>query len=121
VLNSTTKDFEGSLNLATRSLPCLPSALFEIHLGVNPDPLQSVPNEPVLPPSEPSKATSRKGNREQPSWFQAQDLTVLKAGSNEIEEIQHEISLFGSLKTVDVSNHYVLLLGSRILIRNLVT
>ena len=71
---------------------------------MNPDPLQSVPNEPVLPPSEPTKAALRKGNRDQPSWFQAQDLTVLKVGNNEIEEIQHEISLFGSLKTVDVSN-----------------
>jgi hypothetical protein len=71
---------------------------------VNPDPLRSVPNEPVLPPSEPTKAAMRKGNHDQPSWFQAQDLTVLKVGNNEIEEIQHEISLFGSLKTVDVSN-----------------
>jgi Leucine-rich repeat (LRR) protein len=78
---------------------------------VNPEPLQSVPNEPVLPPSEPTKA-SRKGNREQPSWFQAQDLTVLKVGNNEIEEIQHEISLFGSLKTVDVSNRFILRLIS---------
>jgi hypothetical protein len=74
---------------------------------VNPDPLRSVPNEPVLPP-EPTKATLRKGNRDQPSWFQSQDLTVLKVGNNEIEEIQHEISLFGSLKTVDVSNCCVL-------------
>ena len=78
---------------------------------MNPEPLQSVPNEPVLPP-EPTKAASRKGNRDQPSWYQAQDLTVLKVGSNEIEEIQHEISLFGSLKTVDVSNRYVLKLIS---------
>ena len=97
---------KGSLNLATRSLPCLPSALFEIHLGVNPDPLKSVPNEPVLPPSEPSKAALRRGNRDQTSWFESQDLTVLKAWNNEIEEVQHEISLFGSLKTVDVSIFY---------------
>lgn len=69
------------------------------------DPLQSVPDEPVLPSSEPTKASLRKGNRDQPSWFQAQDLTVLvlKVGNNEIEEIQRKISLFGSLKTVDVS------------------
>ena len=106
VLNSTIRVLKGSLNLVTRSLPCLPSALFEIHLGVNPDPLQSVPIEPVLPPSEPTKAALRKGNRDQPSWLQAQDLTVLKAGNNDIVEIQHEISLFGSLKTVDVSNRY---------------
>ena len=74
---------------------------------MKPDSLQSVPNEPVLPPSEPTKAALRKGNRDQPSWFQAQDLTVLKVGNNEIEEIQHEISMFGSLKTVDVSNCYI--------------
>ena len=74
---------------------------------MKPDSLQSVHNEPVLPPSEPTKAALRKGNRDQPSWFQAQDLTVLKVGNNEIEEIQHEISMFGSLKTVDVSNRYI--------------
>lgn len=79
---------------------------------MNPDPLQSVPNEPVLPPSEPTKAALRKGNHDKPSWYQAQDLTVLKVGNNEIEEIQHEISLFGSLKTVDVSNRFVLRLIS---------
>ena len=87
---------------------------------MTPEPLQSVPNEPALPP-EPPKTVSRKGNRDQPSWFQAQDLTVLKAGNNEIEEVQHEISLFGSLKTVDVSNFTLFMLGSRILTRNLVT
>ncbi|PPQ88886.1 hypothetical protein CVT25_009121 [Psilocybe cyanescens] len=89
----------GTLNLATRSLPCLPSALFEIHLGLNPDPLKSVPHEPVLPASE-SKPGRRGG--EKPAWFEAQDLTVLKAWNNDIQEIQHEISLFGSLKTIDL-------------------
>jgi hypothetical protein len=68
---------------------------------MTPDSLKSVPNEPVLPPAEPS--TGRRGrNQEKTAWFEAQDLTVLKAWNNEIEEIQHEISLFGSLKTVDV-------------------
>jgi hypothetical protein len=63
--------------------------------------LKSVPNEPALPPSE---GVGRKGrNLEKTTWFEAQDLTVLKAWNNEIQEIQHEISLFGSLKTVDVS------------------
>ncbi|KAF8959453.1 hypothetical protein BDZ97DRAFT_1906209 [Flammula alnicola] len=78
----------GSLNLATRALPCLPSALFEIHLGLTPDPLKSVPSEPVLPPSERS--------------LLEEDLTVLKAWNNDIQEVQHEISLFGSLKTIDL-------------------
>jgi len=100
VLNSNKRAlWKGSLNLATRDLPCLPSALFEIHLGLTPDPLKSVPNEPVLPASEPKP--SRRG-ASKPSWFEAQDLTVLKAWKNEIQEIQHEISLFGSLKTIDV-------------------
>ncbi|KAF8164729.1 hypothetical protein B0H34DRAFT_686326 [Crassisporium funariophilum] len=91
----------GSLNLATRSLPCIPSALFEIHLGVTPESLKSVPNEPALPPAE-LKVTSRRGGRDQPAWFEAQDLTVLKAWNNDIEEVQHEISMFGSLKTIDL-------------------
>ena len=96
---------EGSLNLATRSLPCLPSALFEIHLGVTPDPLKSVPNEPALPASEPKP--SRRGH-DKPSWYEAQDLTVIKAWNNDIQEVQHEISLFGSLKTVDVGSQSLL-------------
>lgn len=90
---------EGSINLSIRSLPCLPSALFEIHLGINPDPLKSVPIEPSIGTTVDTPATSRRGG---PSWFEAQDLTVLKAWHNEIIEIQPEISLFGSLKTVDV-------------------
>jgi len=73
-----------------------------MHLNITPDPLKSVPNEPVLPPSDPS-STRRGGNQTKATWFEAQDLTVLKAWNNEIVEIQHEISLFGSLKTVDVS------------------
>ncbi|RDB25694.1 Leucine-rich repeat-containing protein 40 [Hypsizygus marmoreus] len=92
----------GSLNLATRSLPCIPSALFEIHLGIKPDPLKSVPNEPVLPPSAPPDAPRRGGKRDTPAWFEAQDLQILKLWNNEIIEIQHEISLFGSLKTIDL-------------------
>ncbi|KAF8072052.1 hypothetical protein FPV67DRAFT_916442 [Lyophyllum atratum] len=91
----------GSLNLATRSLPCIPSALFEVHLGITPDPLKSVPNEPVLPPSAPSDAPKR-GKRDNPAWFEAQDLQILKIWNNDITEIQHEISLFGSLKTIDL-------------------
>ncbi|KAF9546309.1 L domain-like protein [Agrocybe pediades] len=89
----------GSLNLATRSLVCLPSALFEIHLGLTPDPLRSVPTEPELPVSE--TKVGRRGV-DKPAWFEAQDLTSLKAWNNDIQEIQHEISLFGSLKTVDL-------------------
>ncbi|RXW22601.1 hypothetical protein EST38_g3239 [Candolleomyces aberdarensis] len=93
----------GSLNIATRSLPCLPSALFEIHLSITPDPLKSVENEPKLPPAEEQPVGRRGGRRDAaPAWFEAQDLTVLKAWNNEITEIQHEISFFGSLKTVDL-------------------
>ncbi|KAF8895987.1 hypothetical protein BD779DRAFT_1466031 [Infundibulicybe gibba] len=89
----------GSVNIATRSLPCIPSALFEIHLGLTPDKLKSVPDEPPLPP-----ATAQGGRkRDTPAWFEAQDLQVLKAWNNDIIEIQHEISLFGSLKFLDAS------------------
>ncbi|TRM60734.1 hypothetical protein BD626DRAFT_121331 [Schizophyllum amplum] len=86
----------GALNIVARSLPCIPSALFEIHLGITPDPLKSVPDEPPLPPAPPKKGTSS------PAWFDAQDLQVLKAFNNDIVEIQSEISLFGSLKVLDI-------------------
>lgn len=100
----------GSINLASRSLPCLPSALFEIHLGIKPDALKSVPQEPPIGSSEaPGK---RPGQRGGPAWFEAQDLQVLKAWNNEIVEIQHEISLFGSLKSVDVCLHCLLSMHS---------
>ncbi|KAI6125091.1 hypothetical protein EDD16DRAFT_487996 [Pisolithus croceorrhizus] len=95
----------GTLNLASRSLPCLPSALFEIHLGITPDPLESVVQEPSITSTEsPSK---RQTQRSGPAWFEAQDLQVLKAWCNEIAEIQHEISLFGSLKVVDLHQNKI--------------
>ncbi|KAI6042497.1 hypothetical protein EDC04DRAFT_2968164 [Pisolithus marmoratus] len=95
----------GSLNIASRSLPCLPSALFEIHLGITPDPLKSVVQEPPITSAEsPSKRPTQRGG---PAWFEAQDLQVLKAWSNEIVEIQHEISLFGSLKVVDLHQNKI--------------
>ena len=72
--------------------------MFEIHLGITPEPLKSVSVEPPIGTSD----TRRKGNQNGPSWYDAQDLEVLKAWSNEIQEIQPEISMFGSLKTVDV-------------------
>ncbi|KAJ2912254.1 hypothetical protein MD484_g8167, partial [Candolleomyces efflorescens] len=64
---------------------------------------RSVENEPKLPPAEEQPPARRGGRRDAaPAWFEAQDLTVLKAWNNEITEIQHEISFFGSLKTVDL-------------------
>ncbi|TFK35538.1 hypothetical protein BDQ12DRAFT_706608 [Crucibulum laeve] len=97
----------GSLNLATRSLVCLPSALFEIHLGITPDSLKSVTNEPPLPAAAESPTGARRGKRDSPAWFEAQDLTVIKAWNNDITEIQHEISLFGSLKTIDLHKNKI--------------
>lgn len=99
----------GSLNLVARALPCIPSALYEIHLGITPEPLKSVPEEPSITTStadDISATTRRRGNRsDAPSWYEAQDLQVLKAWSNEIVEIQPEISMFGSLKTVDLHSN----------------
>ncbi|CCM00125.1 uncharacterized protein FIBRA_02152 [Fibroporia radiculosa] len=98
----------GALNLASRALPCIPSALFEIHLGVKPEPLKSVPNEPPITTSSSDdvSATRRRGTQNNaPSWYEAQDLEVLKVWSNEIVEIQPEISMFGSLKNVDLHNN----------------
>ncbi|KAM5539221.1 hypothetical protein V8D89_007094 [Ganoderma adspersum] len=92
----------GVVNLSSRDLPCLPSALFEIHLGITPKPLKSVPVEPPI-----TTATLGTSSRKQeaPSWYDAQDLETLKAWSNEILEIQPEISMFGSLKTIDLHNN----------------
>ncbi|KAI0351781.1 L domain-like protein [Trametes cingulata] len=97
----------GAINLSSRDLPCLPSALFEIHLGIKPEPLKSVPVEPPITTASSTDllATRRKGNQNAPSWYEAQDLEVLKAWSNEIMELQPEISMFGSLKTVDLHNN----------------
>lgn len=101
----------GTINLSSRSLPCIPSALFNIHLGVTPDPLKSAASEPPISPSmDGSRSSRRTGQREGPAWFEAQDLHVLKAWNNDIIEIQHEISLFGSLKTVDLHQNKIVLL-----------
>jgi hypothetical protein len=78
----------------------LPPALFEIHLGITPAPLKSVPDEPKLPPGDEHAPRRKAGNG--PTWFDAQDLEILKAWSNRIVEIHPEISLFGSLKNIDV-------------------
>ncbi|KAI1786460.1 hypothetical protein LXA43DRAFT_952578 [Ganoderma leucocontextum] len=92
----------GAINLSSRDLPCLPSALFEIHLGITPEPLKSVPVEPPITTF--TTGTSIR-KQEAPSWYDAQDLEILKAWSNEILEIQPEISMFGSLKTIDLHNN----------------
>ncbi|KAH9921234.1 uncharacterized protein BXZ73DRAFT_51975 [Epithele typhae] len=90
----------GAINIASRDLPCIPSALFEIHLGITPEPLKSAPVEPPITTSSSSKQSSNG-----PTWYDAQDLEILKAWSNEIVELQPEISMFGSLKTVDLHNN----------------
>ena len=90
----------GSVNLSSRYLPCIPSALFEIHLGITPDPLKSVEQEPSIGTSpDPPAKSGRAGRRD----WEAHDLHVIKAWDNDIVEIQPEISLFGSLKAIDVS------------------
>ncbi|KAJ7837436.1 hypothetical protein B0H13DRAFT_181641 [Mycena leptocephala] len=89
----------GSINLSTRSLQCIPSALFDIHLGITPEPLKSVPEEPPLPPAA---ETGPRRKRPGPAWFETQDLEILKAWGNDIVEIQPEIALFGSLKSIDL-------------------
>ncbi|KAH8092621.1 L domain-like protein [Cristinia sonorae] len=95
----------GVLNIASRGLPCLPAALFEIHLGVTPEPLKSVPEEPPITTAttdDVSSSRRRGGSSSAPAWFEGKDLEIIKAWSNEIIEIQPEISMFGSLKTVDL-------------------
>ncbi|KAI0031043.1 hypothetical protein K488DRAFT_87203 [Vararia minispora EC-137] len=83
----------GQINLSSRSLACLPVALFEIHLGVTPESLEGLADPPLPPPRHPP--------REVP-WFEQRDLEALKAWNNEIGAIQPEISLFGSLKNIDL-------------------
>ncbi|KAI0245986.1 hypothetical protein BJV78DRAFT_1258799 [Lactifluus subvellereus] len=90
----------GSLNVASRDLLCLPSALFEIHLSVTPGKLASVPDELPLP-DKPGKRVNSGAT----TWYDQQDLTFLRARNNQIVEIQTEISLFGSLKTIDLQNN----------------
>ncbi|KAH9999663.1 hypothetical protein BJV74DRAFT_823072 [Russula compacta] len=90
----------GSLNIASRDLPCLPSALFEIHLSITPEKLPSVPDEPHLP-----EKVGKNTRSNSTTWFDQQDLTFLRARNNQIVELQPEISLFGSLKTIDLQNN----------------
>jgi hypothetical protein len=89
----------GILNISARSLPCLPSALFEIHLGVTPEKLEGI-EEPAI--GKEATSTTPGGRDSGPSWYEAQDLQTLKAWNNEVSSIQPEISLFGSLKNIDV-------------------
>jgi len=89
----------GSINLAARDLTRLPSYLFESHLSVTPEPLLSSPPE-VEEPEAVGKAKKSKGST---AWYEQADLTALKAPDNLIVELQPELSLFGSLKVVDVS------------------
>lgn len=85
-------------------MKCLPSALYEVHLNITPEPLKSVPDEASLP----SVSDEHRTSKEIPAWFEAQDLRVIKAWGNEIQEIQPEISFFGSLKVIDVGSHPLL-------------
>ncbi|KZT52927.1 hypothetical protein CALCODRAFT_501684 [Calocera cornea HHB12733] len=80
----------GKLDLSFRELPCLPYALFNLHLGL----------EPSFPPPPPRDPTEKEVK--QPSFYECVDLVSLRARDNMIEEIQGEISYFVSLKTLDV-------------------
>lgn len=70
---------------------------------MTPEPLALLPDEPPLPES-----SRKKSGNESATWFEQQDLSVLKAWNNEIVEIQSELSLFGSLKIIDVSSGLLL-------------
>ncbi|KAF9647802.1 L domain-like protein [Thelephora ganbajun] len=93
----------GAINISSRDLPCIPSALFEIHLGLTPEPLKLVTNESPLPENDSTAA--RKRTTRDVNWYDAKDLEVIKAWSNKIVELQPELSLFGSLKTLDLNNN----------------
>ncbi|KAJ7052630.1 hypothetical protein C8F01DRAFT_1170649 [Mycena amicta] len=93
----------GSINLSTRDLVCIPSALFDIHLGITPEPLKSVQEPPLPPAPDPPIGKKKRG----PAWYEAHDLEILKAFGNQIAEIQPEIALFGSLKVVDLHKNKI--------------
>lgn len=63
-------------------------------------------NEPPLPEND--STVARKRAVKDVSWYDAKDLEVIKAWSNKIVELQPELSLFGSLKTLDVRLYAVL-------------
>ena len=77
---------------------------------MKPEPLKLVPVEPPITTASSDDFASpkrRNGSDNGPSWYEAQDLEILKAWSNEILEIQPEISMFGSLKSIDVCGIYI--------------
>lgn len=49
------------------------------------------------------------------NWYDAKDLEVVKAWSNNIVELQPELSLFGSLKTLDVRLYAILLVAESLI------
>jgi hypothetical protein len=78
------------VNLLSRQLTALPDALFQLHLGIKPKSLTSRPNDLHNEDSLPDIS-----NR-----WEAMDLLVLKAGDNEIEELQvNSFSLLGSSRS----------------------
>ncbi|KAG8816088.1 hypothetical protein FRC17_000468, partial [Serendipita sp. 399] len=87
----------GSILLASRDLTRIPSYLFESHLSLTPQPLKEAPPEVVEPDAPPKQRRTGKT-----TWYEQVDLTAIKAWDNAIVEIQPEISLFGSLKIVDL-------------------
>lgn len=82
----------------SRDLTRIPTYLFESHLGLTPEPLNDAPPE-VVEPEAPSKI-KKSGNT---TWYEQVDLSTLKVWHNAIVELQPELSLFGSLKVLDVS------------------
>lgn len=65
---------------------------------MTPEPLKEAPPE-VIEPEGPPKKVKKVSNT---AWYEQIDLTTLKLWDNEIVELQPELSLFGSLKIVDL-------------------
>ncbi|KAG8951263.1 hypothetical protein FRC04_006502 [Tulasnella sp. 424] len=85
----------GSLNLTSRTLSYLPTSLFSIHLTVDPE---------LLPGQTASSAEDSTPHR-QLAYYEAVDLTSLKARDNSLTVLQPELSLFGSLKVLDFAKN----------------
>ncbi|EJU05058.1 L domain-like protein [Dacryopinax primogenitus] len=87
------KDEEDLLGRQSMELPCLPYALFNLHLAM----------EPSFPPPPPVDHTQKEVK--QPAFYDCVDLVSLKARDNSIEGLQAELSYFVSLRLLDLNRN----------------
>ncbi|OBZ66220.1 E3 ubiquitin-protein ligase LRSAM1 [Grifola frondosa] len=117
----------GVINLASRALPCIPSALFEIHLGIKPEPLKSVPNEPPITTSTSEDLHSHrrgirmllrgmvKRNRRNPSGnFDVGSLKTVDLHNNKITTLPDSFADLTALTVLDLSHNELITLPANL-------